>query len=552
MFSSLRSRIFLILLLAVIPPAAGLGLMAWQSYGAAREAVLTSLTQDAELLASRLDGVATGAGRTSMVLAGIGPYIRSSQRECSARLGAIFSAYEGYDALAFYDGGRMICEVRAADAISTETAFDGLAPASIPVGQVVRNTTSLPSGSSLLWVGGRDASGRYSVVVTIDPSYLGSFIRLYHGYLSSRGVLVDASGAPISPTENGLDPGMWPAEGIDLAVGSRARTARSVSGEDYVYTTRKLSSFDVWLVTAGPVADVLGQARRQFVISSLAPLVLLLVAALAIWFGLDRAVLRWVNALIAANRAWSGGETEARLMVSRRAPREFSELALSFNGLAGRIAERTVELEREVDEKRRYLRELHHRVKNNLQVIASLLSLQKRSLPPDMRSILRFPEERVNAMSAVYRTTYADDETGHVAVGPVVREVAGRLQDVCGVSHAALDLTVRGEDRRIQLDAAVSLAMLLAEVLPDFFDAAGRSGIAVRVEVEISATTLVIDISGSGELPQRFFKLSRRFVDAYLRQLSGILEEAEPGRVRIVCDMAAIAVVPPEPLVRTA
>ena len=58
-----------------------------------------------------------------------------------------------------------------------------------------------------------------------------------------------------------------------------------------------------------------------------------------------------------------------------------------------------------------FVRELHHRVKNNFQLIASLVSLQKRMLPPDRRSEVRFVEEHVQCMAAAYRIVTVTDGT---------------------------------------------------------------------------------------------------------------------------------------------
>jgi two-component sensor histidine kinase len=59
------------------------------------------------------------------------------------------------------------------------------------------------------------------------------------------------------------------------------------------------------------------------------------------------------------------------------------------------------------------LRELNHRVKNNFQIIVSLMNLRKRMLPPERREDIRFVEEHVQSMSVAYRHVYA---TGSIVV----------------------------------------------------------------------------------------------------------------------------------------
>ncbi|WP_069305748.1 sensor histidine kinase [Methylobrevis pamukkalensis] len=539
MFTSLRSRIFLILIGAVVPPAVVFGAIAWHNYDLARQSGLASIAHNVELVASRVDAVAIGAGQIASTLAGVSSWMGGTGRSCAERLDVLLSTYRGYSGVAVYSGGTLLCEARSTLSPPSATSVPSDEIAGLSPGDTIVRSTASSAGDAAYWVAARPEDNAYSVAVTISPSYLAELLAYYRDYPSSRADLVNAAGQVIAQGPTSLDPGMWPRHGLALADGSLTTVRPSLSGSSFVYSARRLKSFDLWLVTASLESDVLSQPRTQLMVSTLAPLALLFIASLAIWFGLDRSVLRWVYTLGGANRAFARGETEARLKVGNKAPAEFVDLAASFNALVDRIAERTEELEAEVEEKGRYLRELHHRVKNNLQVIASLLSLQKRALPPDQRGILRFPEERVNAMSAVYRTTYANSETGSVSLGPVIREVIGRLQDVCGASRATLDLSIAGEDVRVHLDAAVPVAMLLAELLPDYLDGAVRTGIAVVVNVEITPTLLVIDISGSPEVQQHFFKLSRRFVESYLRQLDARMDESTPGHVRIDCPLDA-------------
>jgi two-component sensor histidine kinase len=314
----------------------------------------------------------------------------------------------------------------------------------------------------------------------------------------------------------------------------RATTsARSAGGQTMVYTVGKLSSVDLWLITAQKEADVLGLPLRQLVVTALAPLVMILAAVIAIWIGLHGSVLRWVSALGKATRAYSAGAMTSRVGDTSAAPREFAELASSFDTLADRMAERRLELEREVASKTNYIREIHHRVKNNLQVIGSLLALQKRELPADQRAVLRFPEDRVNAMSAAYRASYAVSEIGQVPIGNVVREVSHRLQTSGDARNVRFDLDFSGGELDIDLDTAVSVAMLLAEILPAYADSGDRTASIVRIRLAATPETVVIAIHGDPSTERQTFHLAKRFIQAYLRQLGATMDETRPGETVI-------------------
>ncbi|MBH0237265.1 sensor histidine kinase [Methylobrevis albus] len=539
MFSSLRSRILLILLIAIIPPVLVIAAIAWDSYGSARAAKLSSLSHDAELLASRMDAVPLGASRLAMTISELTALAGTDSETCGRNLGVLIDNYPGYDSIAVYDGGTRLCDVHRRSA-APATSFAPIATIDdLAEGEVRTKIVQSGAEGGVFWLAARAEDSRRSVAVTMSRSYLAELLDVYRVFPSSRAVLVDGQSSPIVMGRTSPEPGMWPAD-LPLEVGIGLRTAR-FAGNAYIFTIYKLRSFDVWLVTANLETDILAEPRQQLLVSAVAPMLMLLTALFAIWLGLNGAVLRWVLALQEANRshARDGGPTSTS--VDPRAPREFLDIAASFDTLTGELAKRNADLEREITEKRNYLRELHHRVKNNLQVIASLLALQKRALSPEHRQILRFPEDRVNAMSAVYRTTYADSETGAVQIGPMIREVIHRLQDVAGASRNAFELTVEGEGRRVALDTAVPIAMLMAEILPDYLDAAVHSGVPVSVRCIGDAAGLAIEIVGDPGVQPRSFKLSRRFVEAYLRQLGATLTETEPGRVSIVCPLDAEA-----------
>jgi two-component sensor histidine kinase len=74
------------------------------------------------------------------------------------------------------------------------------------------------------------------------------------------------------------------------------------------------------------------------------------------------------------------------------------------------------------DERDGLVRELHHRVKNNLQIIVSLMNVQKRMLPQERRGEIRFLEEHVQSMAAAYRVVYASGELTKVSIDELIRE----------------------------------------------------------------------------------------------------------------------------------
>jgi two-component sensor histidine kinase len=536
----------LILIAAVIPAAILVSAFAYRSFDEARATQIASLERDAESLLTRVDVVPAGALRMAVTLASFSDFALQHNPGCVENARAMIERYPAFSAFALLRGAAPGCSYNKEGTPSVAEIVAVSKPGGLDSGAAIGMAT-LPDGRFVLFAVAPSALPNASdvkVVLVVDDAYLESLLAGFRSMPSSSAVLADAAGRPVIVAGHRLDHSVWPSPPLPLSDKRATLALRSAAGQDIVYTSASLSSPKLWLLTAQPEADVLGWPRRQLVVTALAPLVIVLAAILAIWVGLNGSVLRWVSALAGATRAYSAGAMTSRVGNASAAPRELAELAASFDTLADRMAERTLDLEREVAAKTSYIREIHHRVKNNLQVIGSLLALQKRELAPDMRAVLRFPEDRVNAMSAAYRASYAVSEIGQVPIDNVVREVAHRLQASGEGRNVRFDLDTSGGDMEIDLDTAVSIAMLMAEILPAYADSSERTGSPVRIRLAATPHSLVLHVKGHPTTERQTFHLARRFIQAYLRQLNARLDESVSGETLVEAPFPRGAVKP--------
>ncbi|MBH9577472.1 PAS domain-containing protein [Inhella proteolytica] len=134
-----------------------------------------------------------------------------------------------------------------------------------------------------------------------------------------------------------------------------------------------------------------------------------------------------------------------------------------------------------LNEKTVLLQEVHHRVKNNLQIIASLLSLQTRHADASTQSALRDSQSRVMAMSLTHQLLYELNDFSALELGPYLRRLTGLVHAAFAREGQQVELQVEApeEGLRIDLQQAVPCALVINELLTNCFKHAfpdGRRG----------------------------------------------------------------------------
>lgn len=176
-----------------------------------------------------------------------------------------------------------------------------------------------------------------------------------------------------------------------------------------------------------------------------------------------------------------------------------------------------------------FLRELHHRVKNNFQIIASLMNLQKRMLPPDRRSDLRFVEEHVQSMAVAYRIVSTSTELVQVPIDALVREVGDSLRQIAGARPPSLQYDLSQAGSEIELNQGIVLGLYLAVALPPYLDRSVAEGGIVNVRTAVTDNELTVGIALDGDVPVAMDFMRKRLLDSYVRQLRGDIPEVTEG-----------------------
>lgn len=165
--------------------------------------------------------------------------------------------------------------------------------------------------------------------------------------------------------------------------------------------------------------------------------------------------------------------------------------------------------DRMLQQKEAVIREVHHRVKNNLQTIASLLRLQARRLgTSEARAELEEAVRRIASIAVVHETL-SQDSSESVEFADVARKIIGMVSE--GLTHPdrKVRITFSGEPGRLPAALATPLAVVMVELLQNAvehaFDASGPSGGTVEVRMQRDGPKLRLEVADDGRgLPEGF------------------------------------------------
>jgi two-component sensor histidine kinase len=146
---------------------------------------------------------------------------------------------------------------------------------------------------------------------------------------------------------------------------------------------------------------------------------------------------------------------------------EIQQLRDAFARAVTRVEESDAEMSGALEGQRRLVREVHHRVKNNLQVVASLLNIHGRSASaPEARSAYAGISRRVGALSIVHRNHFAEmEENRGIAMRPLVTELAAELRAGAPEPARSLRIELEMDSVNTTQDVAVAVAFLVTEIV---------------------------------------------------------------------------------------
>ncbi|NQV79862.1 MAG: PAS domain-containing protein, partial [Alphaproteobacteria bacterium] len=215
--------------------------------------------------------------------------------------------------------------------------------------------------------------------------------------------------------------------------------------------------------------------------------------------------------------------------------------AVRVDGTIQDITERKLfeqELQRSVVEKETLLREIHHRVKNNLQVISSLLYFQAKKVSnPDDLEVMNESRERLRSMILVHEKLYSSDDLSRVDFGNYVRSLTEQLARSYAGPNRQISLNVDSRNRDLPIELALPCGMIITELLINAYKYAFPNNMqgSINVRCTISNGNLCITVADDGVgLPAEFSETKATsfgwtLITNLARQINGSLTISRSG-----------------------
>jgi two-component system, sensor histidine kinase PdtaS len=199
----------------------------------------------------------------------------------------------------------------------------------------------------------------------------------------------------------------------------------------------------------------------------LLPVLMWVVAALISWLVVTRLLIGPLRRLQRVIGDFQPGDDPLVLPPRLGPATEIQDLGDAFVRAVERIDESERQMGNALEGQRKLVREVHHRVKNNLQVIASLLNIHGRSVAtPDAKAAYAAIGRRVDALAVVHRNHFAEMEEGRgIALRPLLTELAASLRASTPESARAMAIDLELESLSTTQDSAVAVAFLVTEIV---------------------------------------------------------------------------------------
>ena len=310
--------------------------------------------------------------------------------------------------------------------------------------------------------------------------------------------------------------------------------ANNKNGEPRAYAIQPIVRDTAYAVTVWPEDTPFLQTALSAQAAALLPVIMWAASLVVAFWALNRLAIRHIRKLVRQMRRFALNRTLPNKTLSYGVPTELIDMEAAFIAMGESLLRDEATLEDSLREKNILLKEVHHRVKNNLQLVSSIMNMQiRQAKTADAQFVLRRLQERILSLATVHKNLYQNDNLERIDASVLLHEIVGQVLSV-GLDPGS-NVKIVQEYAHISLDAddAAPLTLLVSEALTNALknlpqDPDQEKHITVRLTALEGDKAELDVINTSGGTPeQEGTGLGSKLIHAFARQLNGQTEVSE-------------------------
>jgi two-component sensor histidine kinase len=201
-------------------------------------------------------------------------------------------------------------------------------------------------------------------------------------------------------------------------------------------------------------------------------------------------------------------------------------------------------LKRSLAEKEILLKEVHHRVKNNMQIISSILKMQERQIDdPKLKTVLEESQNRIRSMALIHENLYRNENLANIMFSNYVKSLAGNLARTFSEQQGRVSFEYDIDDVYLPLDTGIPCGLIINELLSNSFKYAfegmDQGKITIKLK-RLDEQSFVMEVCDNGVgLPEGLVfestgSLGMKIVTKLVQQIEGTLDYSYDGGAKFI------------------
>jgi two-component sensor histidine kinase len=321
--------------------------------------------------------------------------------------------------------------------------------------------------------------------------------------------------------------------------------SKNMQGEDRVYAVVPIIPGIAYALSVWPTDTPFLRNGIWTRLSALLPILMWVASLVVAFWSLHRLAINHIRKLGRQMRQFALNRNLPRQTLGTGVPTEIMDIETAFISMAESILRDEASLEDSLRGKNILLKEVHHRVKNNLQLISSIMNMQIRQAESeDAKKVLQRLQERILGLATVHKNMYQNDDLAQVEAGVMLKEIVDQLIAV-GLSGGKVQVSQSYDDIILAPDDAAPLMMLVSEALTNAMKYVGAyasqtPSLSVSLVKQGPSRALLSVANTVGDVEAvESTGLGHQLMNAFARQLNGVMEvEADQKRYQIDVNFA--------------